>query len=122
MDIELASSLGIAEVGPVCGLIASTIKSWFFDKGFQQDWAHTVAGFPIVRELSCGHTEDGGRQVFTADPRQDEETCVVDHEVKTFAALAGFPTYVAVAGFDGPGGGTKADQRDDALIGSDEVA
>ena len=35
VDIELAPSLGIAEIGPVRCVVAGSVESWPFDKGFQ---------------------------------------------------------------------------------------
>gem|GEM_PF-1255434 len=122
VDIKLAPSLGIAEIGPVRCLVAGSVESRPFDKGFQQDRTNAVASFPVVCEPPGGHAEDAGCQVFAADPGQDEETRVVDHQVEGSAALVGVPADEAVAGLDGPGGGAKAEQSDDALFGPDEVA
>ena len=71
--IELATSLGVAQVLPVGGLVAGAREAGLFDEGFQQDRPVRITGMPVVREASGDQGEDARGEVTAPDPRQDEE-------------------------------------------------
>ena len=72
-DIKLAATLGISEVLPVGGLVTGAGKALLLDEGFEQDRPIGVADLPVFREPAADQGEDARGQVFSVDPRQDEE-------------------------------------------------
>src|SRR5450755_3271379 len=101
--IELATTLGIAEVPPVGCLVACAGKARLLDEGFEQDGPIGVAGLPIIGEPAAHQGEDSRGEVLAVDPRQDEEAGIVHDEVQVALSLIGRPTDELIAGFDFPG-------------------
>ena len=120
--VELAASLGIPEILPVGGLVASAGEAQLLDEGFQQDRAIGVAGVPIIGQASADQSEDPRSEVFTANPWQDEEAGVVDDEVQVAPALLSGPADGVIAWLGFPGARTEAEGGDDVPFGAHEVA
>src|ERR1035438_8924388 len=76
--IELAASLGITQVLPVGGFVASAGEARLFDEGFEQDGAIRVASVPVFGQAWADQAEGARGEVATGNPRQDEEAGVID--------------------------------------------
>src|SRR5487761_2417695 len=121
-NVELAATLGIAEVLPVGGLVAGAGKAWLLDEGFEQDGPIGVAGLPVIGQSAAHQGEDTRGQVFAVDPRQDEEAGIVHDEVQVALPLICRPTDDLIPGFNLPGARAEAQGGDDVAGGAREVA
>jgi hypothetical protein len=79
--VEFTSALRVAEILPVGGFVASACEARLFDEGFQQYRAIGVARVSVLGQTPAGQGKDPRGEVFTVNPRQDEEARVVDDEV-----------------------------------------
>ena len=104
------------------GLIGDSAEAWLFDEGLEQDRTVAVLKLPVVSDPVRGPSQDGRCEILALDPRQDQESGIVDHSMQALLALAGRPADEAVARLGFPGGGAEAEQGDDAPGGADEVA
>ena len=120
--IELATSLGVAQVLPVGGLVAGAREAGFFDEGFQQDRAVRVTGMPVIREASGDQGEDVRGEVTALDPRQGEEAGVVDDEVQISRALLVRPADERIPRLGLPGARSEGQQGDHLAGGAYKVA
>ena len=121
-SIELASTLGVSEILPVGGLVASACEARFLDEGFQQDRTVRIAGMPVVRQASADQGEGARGEVATLYPGQDEEARVVDDEVQVARTLIVRPANELISRFGFPGACAEAQQRNDVARGAHEVA
>src|SRR5208337_763582 len=121
-NVELAAALGVAEVLPVGGFVASAGKARLLDEGFEQDGPIGVARIPVIGQSSAHQGEDARSQVLATDPRQDEEAGIVYDEVQVALSLIGGPTDELIPRFDLPGARAEAQGRDDVAGGAHEVA
>ena len=112
---ELAAPLGLADMNPVGRPVTGAREAVLFDKGFQQQRAVAIAVLPVPRKLPGRQPQYFGGEVVRADPRQDQEAGVVDDEMEVSLALPVVPADEAVARGALPGGGAKAQQRDQVL-------
>ena len=106
--IELAAALGVPEILPVGGFVAGTLESGFLDEGLEQHRTVSIAGLPVIGQPAADKGQDARGQILVADPRQDEETRIIDDEVQVPLSLCGAPADSGVAGFRLPGRGPKA--------------
>src|ERR1019366_5649482 len=120
--IELAASLGITQVLPVGGFVASAGEARLFDEGFEQDGAIRVASVPVFGQASADQAEGARGEVATGNPRQDEEAGVIDDEVQMALALLAAPADGLIARLGFPGAGAEAEHGDDFSGGAHEVA
>ena len=84
--IELAATLGVAEVLPVGGFVASAGEARLLDEGFEQDGPIGVASLPVIGQAAADQCKDSRSQILAADPRQDEEAGIVHDEVQVAVA------------------------------------
>ena len=76
--VELAASLGVPEVLPVCGFVAMAGEAWLLDEGFHQDRTVRVPRVPVIGQAAGGESQDPRGEILALDPWQDEEARVVD--------------------------------------------
>ena len=77
---------------------------------------------PVLGELTRGHGQQFRGQVLGLDPGKDQETGVVDDQLKVSLPFRRTPADEAVARGGFPSGGAKAEQGQDAAFGTSEVA
>lgn len=92
------------------------------DERFEQHGAIAVAVLPVMGQLPRGERQDLGGQAFGLEPRQDEESRVVDHPLPVAPLLRIVPADEALACGELPGTGTEAQQGGQPLAGEDVVA
>ena len=85
--VELAPTLGGADVDPVGGWVAGARESVGVDKGLDQDGSVAVAGGPVVAETTGGERQELRGEVLRLDPGQDEKSGVVGDELEVGLAL-----------------------------------
>src|SRR5271167_322497 len=107
--VEFTAALCVSEILPVGGFVASACEARLFDEGFQQYGAIGVARVPVLDQAPAGQGKDPRGEVFTVNPRQDEEARIVDDEVQVAATLFARPADGVVARFDFPGARTEAE-------------
>ena len=78
----LARSLGLSDVDPVGSLVAGAGEALGLDEGFQQNGSVSVAVLPVLGELTRGQGQQLGGEVLGLDPGKDQETGVVDDQLK----------------------------------------
>ena len=87
ISVEFAPALRVADMEPVTGSVAGTLKSRRVDEGFQQHRSEAVALLPVAGQ-ALGHHRQGLRcQVAAVDPWQDQESGLTDDPVQTPPAL-----------------------------------
>lgn len=85
--IELAATLGVAEILPAGGFVASAGEARLLDKGFEQDGPLGVTCLPVLGQAFADQGQDARSQILAADPRQDEESGIVHDEVQVALSL-----------------------------------
>jgi hypothetical protein len=120
--VELAAALSVAEVLPVRSFVAMTREAGFFDKGFQQNRAVRVTVVPVIGQAARGQRENSRGEILASDPRQDQESCVVDDQVQVSLPLFTRPADELIARLGLPSAGAEAEQSDDFARGTHEVS
>ena len=120
--VHFAAPLGLSDLDPVGRLVAGAGEALGVDEGFQQDGPVGVAVVPVLGELTRGQGQQFGGQVLGLDPGKDQETGIVDDQLKVALPLRRTPADEAVARGGFPGGGAKAKQGQDAVLPTSEVA
>ena len=97
---------------PSGGLVNRPGVSEYLDEGFDQHRGDPVAGGPVPRVASFHDHQQMGAEVGDADPRQDEESRIVDHLRQVLLALWVGPADEAITRSQFPGSGGEARQGD----------
>jgi len=121
-DIELSAARGLSEAKPVGSLVGGAAKALLLDEGFEQERPVTVLELPVGGDLPGGASQDGRGQIPAFNPRQDEESRIVHDPVQVLLALRRRPADIVVARLGLPGGGSEAEQGDEASASANEVA
>ena len=122
VPVQFAAPLGLSDVDPVGSLVAGAGEALGLDEGFQQNGSVSVAVLPVLGELTRGQGQQLGGEVLGLDPGKDQETGVVDDQLKVPLPFRRTPADEAVARGGFPGGGAKAKQGQDAVLPTSEVA
>ena len=82
VPVQFAAPLGLSDVDPVGSLVAGAGEALGLDEGFQQNGSVSVAVLPVLGELTRGQGQQLGGEVLGLDPGKDQETGVVDDQLK----------------------------------------
>jgi hypothetical protein len=98
--IHAATSLGGADMNPVCGAIASAGVALGVDKRFEQQGTNAIGLKPIVGELMDDKREDFAGELLNLDPGKDKKSAVVDDAWEVVLASLVIPPDPTVPGRD----------------------
>ena len=105
--VELAATLGAADVYPVGRTVRRAGEACGLHKGFQKQGTVGVASGPVVGKLAGSQGEDARGQEADGDPGQKEEPRVVHDEMQTGLPLLWAPADEVVTRRDLPCGGAE---------------
>ena len=74
MHVELAAALGLSDTQPVGRLIARSEETRAVTERLEQDRAHGVAAFPVVREAALELREQVRGEIADAYPGRNSDT------------------------------------------------
>ena len=108
VTVELSASLCLPDIDPVGRTVTGAGKPFLFDKGFQKDGPESIASVPVLGKLLGDPSEQSGGEIAKRNPGQDEESGVIDDEVKITLTLLCRPAYELIAWGNLPGCSTEA--------------
>ena len=111
VTIIATTALRHADVESAGGSIDAAVISGTFHEGFAQHRGDMISSLPIGHDVGAHTREDVTSEVEDADPRQDEEAGVVDHQREVFDAQIEHPSDGGIMRGESPGGG-EAEQRE----------
>ncbi len=115
--VEFATALGLADLNPIGGLVASSGETGDFTEGLKHGGKNRVALQPIVRQAFFAACQNMGSQVGDANPWQDQKAGVVDEQMQVALAALCRPADELIARCGLPGGGSKTEQRQRFVVG-----
>jgi len=87
-----ASSLALADLDPVCSLVAGTGKSGSINESFNQTKIVTVFCYPVPAKPSEGCAKDKAGKMGYPNPWEDQKTGIVGHQAQIALADRLIPT------------------------------
>lgn len=92
---------------PVRGLVADALEAVSLHKGLHHVDGMAVLIDPVLPDTPHDPAKDMAGQMRHTHPGQDEEACIIGHEVDVVFSCCRLPPNKGVARSDCPGGGTE---------------
>ena len=115
------SPLGRAEEGPVGGAVAVARVAGGINKGLKQERLDPGSRCPVMTQSFGAGGENPGSQIGDMDPRQDEESRIVDDAAQLAFPLSMRPANPEITRGDFPGSTGKADAGQRPGVAGDVV-